>query len=805
VLLKTTQKLLTAYPIGNTYLILTNYFLKLMKLKQLIAVFILLLLFSHAQSQTSKPAPTFHWEQLGVAPEFKSSKCLQLHNGNTIVALLNDGTSKRKLCYSLDFGKSWVQNELPYVDWAWCMMFSLGNQLRLIPSLNNQKIYISTNLGATWTEYSDAIEGESGYISYLDHNTRYKHFGYDYTIFEYEGGLWRADYSGKAESQWSAPKIYVGLRDNCFGSIENSPFVNIRYYFQGVTAFFTGKPGLPIYCSKSVMVPSQKGYYNIRNNLLISTDQGKNWEAAHESPADPYPGSLALEQLFRVCANGKLFGDFTKGVTDTKGNLFEIPDFCFSNDNGKKWISLTAPGREHTKEVLFLPDGSLLAITASHNIYKSSLAVGCAYDASGENCKYPVFDEGKPIVTGSAGGSIVIEGSDEFTKLVARALVNLKTNSPDLYEKYIYSPTYNGLKGIKIDCERGVNHPDASLFIQLTMKTMDVYNKYNNCIELLASTILHEAIHVYQANMYMKTYGGTFWDFCKASQKDLAVAQKREREPLAIQTQYLKKAFPNCSCPESLRKHWCWIINLYESEYPDSEPDGFFTAKDNENWAAGNHPEIKETCKDDNAPQKTFIYDSGSASAPSTQSNTGPATQSTPKAVQKTEDNAPKSKLPALSNGSFTNSQDWGIVNGTVAYDDGIAAIKPQKSNQPAVLKHQPFQIPPNAHTLKFKMDKRKVGDANLKIILRDQQNGNAEVVYLDEIRQGVDKFNKGLDVVNKALNNGEIITTPEKTKMEPVSVDISNFSGKLVALEISFETLGMFKPKILLDDFEIK
>ena len=77
-------------------------------------------------------------------------------------------------------------------------------------------------------------------------------------------------------------------------------------------------------------------------------------------------------------------------------------------------------------------------------------------------------------------------------------------------------------------------------------------------------------------------------------------------------------------------------------------------------------------------------------------------------------------------------------------------------------------------------------------------------MVYLDEIRQGVDKFNKGLDVVNKVLTDGDISTTTEKTNMQTISVDISKFSGRVVALEISFETLGVFKPKIMLDDFEI-
>lgn len=766
-------------------------------------LFLLISLSLGAQTPTE-----FHWQHLGALPEFGKMNFLQIHNGNTLVAMTRDGYAKPKLAYSTDFGKTWQQSDLPSLDWTWAQLFSVENRLVVIPCFSCQPTqYVSTDLGHTWTEYDDRIEGVEGYLNYLDHNTRYTKFGYHHAIYEWIDGRWQQAYAGDAESQWSAPVVAIGRKDIEFCSVENGPFYNIRYNTQGGRGYFTGKVGAPVYCVKNSMVQSVRGYYNTRNSIWISKDMGANWTIAYESPADITAGALVLEQMFRVCENGRLFGDFTSGVRDNEGKLYEVPDFCFSNDEGRKWISLGAPGGKHTSQILFMTDGSLLVVTADNAIYKSSLAIGCTYDAAGTNCILPTFDKGKPTIIADGGG-FVVEGSEDFVKLVGRALVRLKAVAPDYYDKYIHSATYDGLKGIKIECEIGVNHPDEAMFIRLVIKDLTAYKRFDDCIDLLASVILHEAVHVNQVYRFRLQTGGSFRDFCQYNRSDIAIARANEHECLAMEMHYLDKVYKTSLCQAQLRRRWCWLTDLYNSGYPDADDDGKFDSKDNAEWAGGAHPKVEEPA----CPDIKWNPDDGTLIKPAIVEQPPPVqTKMAVKQQTETTTAPPAGTKPVTSstpggvlNGTFENSQYWSATGGTAEFENGMATIKPSKTKEPVFLRQQPFRVPDDAKTLTLKLDKGAIGNGEFKIIVKEPATGNSEVIYTERINKSATKVADGLGKVNKALETGEISEWKRKENLEPVSADISAFRGKVVVLELSFEALGLFKPKVSIDDVTI-
>jgi len=158
-----------------------------------------------------------------------------------------------------------------------------------------------------------------------------------------------------------------------------------------------------------------------------------------------------------------------------------------------------------------------------------------------------------------------------------------------------------------------------------------------------------------------------------------------------------------------------------------------------------------------------------------------------------------------IFNGEFENSTNWSFSGGNVLFKNGTASMQPEKKNVPLKLKHLSFQVSPTANTLEVKLDKSKVGEANFKIMLTDISTMKLEEIYTEKVSQSLTKLNQGLSDFNRTLETGEITIKKKEGKFDIISVDISKYAGKTVSLELSYETLGMGKPALIIDDLSIK
>lgn len=158
-----------------------------------------------------------------------------------------------------------------------------------------------------------------------------------------------------------------------------------------------------------------------------------------------------------------------------------------------------------------------------------------------------------------------------------------------------------------------------------------------------------------------------------------------------------------------------------------------------------------------------------------------------------------------IFNGGFENNTNWSFSGGNVLFKNGTVSMQPEKKKIPLKLKHLSFQVPSTAHTLEVTLDKSKVGEANFKIMLTDISTMKMEEIYSEKISQSLTKFNQGLNDLNKTLESGEITITKKEGKFDIISVDLSRYAGKTVSLELSYETLGLGKPALIIDDVSIK
>lgn len=167
-----------------------------------------------------------------------------------------------------------------------------------------------------------------------------------------------------------------------------------------------------------------------------------------------------------------------------------------------------------------------------------------------------------------------------------------------------------------------------------------------------------------------------------------------------------------------------------------------------------------------------------------------------------------KIELPSTSqfeitNGTFENNTGWTYSGGIVTFKHKNATLQTEKKKMPVVLKCQKFQVPTNANNLTFKLDKTSVGEAEFKVFLLSSSSKSE--ILKEKISQSIANINKGIGILNKALEGN----LPQKEKQEDkfidVKVDISKYRGQAVELEFSYETLGIGKPKLIIDDVRIE
>ncbi|MEZ4919397.1 MAG: hypothetical protein R2792_09855 [Saprospiraceae bacterium] len=156
-----------------------------------------------------------------------------------------------------------------------------------------------------------------------------------------------------------------------------------------------------------------------------------------------------------------------------------------------------------------------------------------------------------------------------------------------------------------------------------------------------------------------------------------------------------------------------------------------------------------------------------------------------------------------FQNGTFDSLTGWTFSGGTLELIKGAGALKPDEKKQPMVLRSGKLQLPADAGTLSFNMNKESVIKGDFIVKIRAYPGGKTEVVYEDQIRLSVfDKLNKEAEKLDKVLDDLD----PEvyKRSFESISVDISKFSGKEISLEFEYTPLGDGRPRLLLDDVEV-
>lgn len=174
-------------------------------------------------------------------------------------------------------------------------------------------------------------------------------------------------------------------------------------------------------------------------------------------------------------------------------------------------------------------------------------------------------------------------------------------------------------------------------------------------------------------------------------------------------------------------------------------------------------------------------------------------TSSTEKSTLIVDENTPT----RIFNGGFDNSNGWSFSGGNVLFKEGRVSLQTDKKKAPLELKHRTFQIPNNVTYLNLKYDKSKVGEAEFKVLITS--SGKSEEIYKERISQTIEKINKGVVTFDKLLK-GELPPDENRdNKLETISVDISKYQGMAVGLEISYETLGLGKPRLIVEDISFE
>lgn len=199
-------------------------------------------------------------------------------------------------------------------------------------------------------------------------------------------------------------------------------------------------------------------------------------------------GSNKWTALFKTSKKEYIFSGFTTGVNG----------FGYVIDGSKLYKS---------KSLIYGPgaDCSCQATTFPYYLYPES---ACDPNA--------VFDSGSPQYSKKVD-KIEIRGSTKFIEMVSKALTVLKKDAPDYYNYYISNNTPNQknvLRGIGLDCHHGSHTIDAFNYVRLVVENEWRYNRFNDNPEIAAGLIIHEAVHVHQAEAYMNTVGnGSFESF----------------------------------------------------------------------------------------------------------------------------------------------------------------------------------------------------------------------------------------------------------------------------------------------------
>ncbi len=501
----------------------------------------------------------------------------------------------------------------------------LGNQF----FINYQNGYfVSEDDGLSWKQVPNEPAIKGAYLFFIDANTRagapppLNLRRWNYAIYKKVGEHWELSVSPDDPKYQNFPPfpIYRGNRVSIFNMANGEKFAGMEYPFyknerEGQSGKYTGRivqaskeeaDRAISYSSPDVFTPQpfyeaagagQYIYALGRNQVLRSADQGKTFDQIS------IPGIAEINRILPICDNARIFVLGTKKLDNVNTEYV----FLGSDNHGDTWQEFKAYPELNAKntdrrsrndiirDVILLNNGRYL-VGGTEGLHLSTEKFACQPAAASTptgTAPQKCFDASSPVHTVTEDGMQIV-GSDKFIEIIRSALFQIKKSTPAFYEKYIHSAYYNKIKGYQLDCTKGYNYADNDLFIRVFIGNEKTYIKFQECPQILASILLHEAVHVYQDYYYGK--GAEAFKQYYAS--DVQIAQYCERFAFFIQHQYFIEAYKTCSLKDLLASYWCKIIDLYYSAYPDIDGNHLINEKDNIALGkTGFDPDSKSTCE----------------------------------------------------------------------------------------------------------------------------------------------------------------------------------------------------------------
>jgi photosystem II stability/assembly factor-like uncharacterized protein len=174
--------------------------------------------------------------------------------------------------------------------------------------------------------------------------------------------------------------------------------------------------------------------------------------------------------------------------------------------------------------------------------------------------------------------------------------------------------------------------------------------------------------------------------------------------------------------------------------------------------------------------------------------------------IQKTEDKINIStKLPnTIENKEFNAEKGWVTTSGTSSFKNGVVTLETKKNKIPMYFESNEFIISEKTSNLVLVLDKSKVINGELTVYFTI--GGIDDIIYSTKINNSLNKTLEVVDAVAKTAETGNIPDNKQDIlKFESIKIDIKKFKGKNVKFKIGFETRGLLKSELLIDEIKLE
>lgn len=156
-----------------------------------------------------------------------------------------------------------------------------------------------------------------------------------------------------------------------------------------------------------------------------------------------------------------------------------------------------------------------------------------------------------------------------------------------------------------------------------------------------------------------------------------------------------------------------------------------------------------------------------------------------------------------IENSDFSNNSGWETLEGDAEFKNGFVTLNPKKNKAVMSFESSNFQIPDYARTLSIKADKSEIGKGEIKVYIVTE--GVEENVHTEKIDNSLNKAIKIIADTDKALETGNLPEKKTSRTFERLNIDISKYKGKAVKVKVTYESKGMIKAKLYLNEVTLK